>query len=480
MLITTVSDFVGGAPYDLVTHCEGNWYILNLRSTTPFLRKYNAEGTLLHSWAIYNPSGISVESGAGFAIIGTTLYTDNTAAGGGITLYSMSKDTVEVLRTISDKVLSVGDDLGCCAGNVPTRPEVMLKVSKTVLCNGSEPVNFSAVPLAGGSVPVYQWLVNGIPAGSGTPDFSYSPANGDKVVCVMTSNSPCASPSVVSSDTVRIAVYEELPWPPLVVSPLTYCKGVTAKPLSATTTVAGSQLNWYTSATGGTHDLAPPVPPTNDTGAFIYYVAEGDGDCISPRVPIKVSVSEVILSDVTMGHPAAYESLDGFIRFKANKAHELYIVNYRINSVPQPELNLSSDASGYITISKLGNGIYDKITVSDALGCSGYIDAVELAFCTRGQVPMPNSFTPNGDHINDVFYVRGSGFTVKRFYIYDRLGNLVFSKENFPPNDPQYGWDGKTNGKVISDAAGFVYMLETVCLGTNTPLLTKGAVLMIK
>ncbi|HTN18212.1 MAG TPA: hypothetical protein VL092_11055, partial [Chitinophagaceae bacterium] len=119
VLITTVSDFVGGAPYDLVTDCEGNWYILNLRSTTPFLRKYNAEGTLLHSWVIYNPSGISVESGAGFAIIGTNLYTDNTATGGGITLYSMGKDTVEVLRTTSDNVLSVGDDLGCCAGNVP-------------------------------------------------------------------------------------------------------------------------------------------------------------------------------------------------------------------------------------------------------------------------------------------------------------------------------------------------------------------------
>jgi gliding motility-associated-like protein len=481
VLIATVTDFIGGAPYDLVTDCEGNWYILNVRNTKPFLRKYNAEGDLLHSWVVYNPRNDTLSPGAGFAIMGTTLYTDNLVGEGGVTSYLMGKDTLEVLSTVRDRSLFISDDLGSCAGNVPTRPEVTVK-AKTSLCDGTEPVSFIATPLAGGPGPVYQWLVNGVPVGSDSPRYTYSPANGDKVVCVMTSNSPCASPPIVSSDTMRIVVYSELPKPPKVVSPLIYCRGVIPAPLEATKTIPESKLYWYTHATGDTASLSAAVPPTKDTGTFTYYVSEGDGDCESPRVPITVVVDEVTLADVTVSHPTTFGGLDGFIKFKTNKAHEVYKVNYRINDVTQPELSLSSDASGYVTIPGLGNGIYTSITITASLGCtsSAYNGPVELAFCENADLSMPNSFTPNGDNINDIFYVRGAGFTVKKFSIYNRLGELVFAKENFRPNDPQYGWNGMMNGKMISDAGGFVYVLETICPVTNAAVLTKGSVLMIK
>jgi hypothetical protein len=49
------------------------------------------------------------------------------------------------------------------------------------------------------------------------------------------------------------------------------------------------------------------------------------------------------------------------------------------------------------------------------------------------------------------------------------------------PNDPKYGWDGTLNGQDISDAAGFVYMMEVICFNSkNAPELVKGTVLMIK
>ena len=66
-------------------------------------------------------------------------------------------------------------------------------------------------------------------------------------------------------------------------------------------------------------------------------------------------------------------------------------------------------------------------------------------------------------------------------YKRQRLGQLVFSKENFTPNDPKFGWDGTFNGQEISDAAGFVYMMEVICFNSkNAPELIKGTVLMIK
>lgn len=114
-------------------------------------------------------------------------------------------------------------------------------------------------------------------------------------------------------------------------------------------------------------------------------------------------------------------------------------------------------------------------------GCIGK-DLVKVrVFCDGANVTMPNAFTPNNDGNNDIFYVRGTGFTVKSFAIYNRLGQEVFRKENFSANDPKYGWDGTFNGQPISDAAGFVYMLEAVCLNSsNEPILIKGTVLMIK
>ncbi|MBL7711230.1 MAG: gliding motility-associated C-terminal domain-containing protein [Chitinophagaceae bacterium] len=481
-LIVTVPGFTGGGPYDLVADCEGNWYILNMKSAQPFLKKYNADGDLLHSWVVHNPLDSVIEPAAGFAIIGTTLYTDNrkAASGGEIIVYEMREDTLEVLGNILNASLAVWDDLGSCAGNVSTPCAVSIKATKTSLCKGSEPVTLVATPLAGGPAPVYQWLVNGMPAAETGPDYTYIPANGDKVVCVMTSSAPCASPPVVSSDTISIVVYEGPVRPP-VVSPAVYCKGATPAPLQVRKNVASGKLYWYTAATGGTASLTAPVPSTETTGSFTYYVSEGNGDCESQRVPLVVTVTELIVSGEDRGHPASWTGTDGFIRFKTNQANEVFKIAYRKDNEPQVVLTITSDASGYITIPGLEGGVYTEMTITNANACAVvYSEAIELGFCDGSRVPMPNSFTPNGDHINDVFYVRGSGFTVRRFYIYNRLGNLVFSKENFPPNDPQYGWDGKMNGKVISDTDGFVYMLETVCLGTNTPLLTKGAVLMIK
>jgi gliding motility-associated-like protein len=121
------------------------------------------------------------------------------------------------------------------------------------------------------------------------------------------------------------------------------------------------------------------------------------------------------------------------------------------------------------------------VSASDESGCVGQATLIIRVFCDGASLTMPNAFTPNGDGNNDIFYVRGTGFTVKTFSIYNRNGQEVFKKENFVPNDPQYGWDGTFGGQNISDAAGFVYMMEIVCLNSqNEPILEKGTVLMIR
>ena len=60
--------------------------------------------------------------------------------------------------------------------------------------------------------------------------------------------------------------------------------------------------------------------------------------------------------------------------------------------------------------------------------------------------------------------------------IFNRWGELVYDVYNFPPNDPQFGWDGTHRGELMN-AAVFAYWTEVELLdGTklDTTVPTKG------
>ncbi len=93
-LLTTLTGFNGGGPYDLVTDCNCNFYALNTTSPNQGLTMYSPTGAVQ---CTYTLSGMpSTSAGGGFAIIGNTIYVKNnislpggfyigTIAGGSIT-----------------------------------------------------------------------------------------------------------------------------------------------------------------------------------------------------------------------------------------------------------------------------------------------------------------------------------------------------------------------------------------------------------
>ncbi|MFZ4400427.1 MAG: gliding motility-associated C-terminal domain-containing protein [Bacteroidales bacterium] len=70
-------------------------------------------------------------------------------------------------------------------------------------------------------------------------------------------------------------------------------------------------------------------------------------------------------------------------------------------------------------------------------------DTILFTLCKQTiNVWIPNSFTPNGDGLNDVFKIETNGEYYKfQLYIYNRWGGLVFESTN-----ATNGWDGKYNG----------------------------------
>jgi gliding motility-associated-like protein len=91
-------------------------------------------------------------------------------------------------------------------------------------------------------------------------------------------------------------------------------------------------------------------------------------------------------------------------------------------------------------------------------------DEVKITvLCNSANVFVPNTFSPNNDGANDIFYPRGKGvFTVKSFRIFNRWGEVVFERVGFQANDATAGWDGSFKGvKLPSDV--YVYSIEVQC-----------------
>ena len=98
-----------------------------------------------------------------------------------------------------------------------------------------------------------------------------------------------------------------------------------------------------------------------------------------------------------------------------------------------------------------------KASAYDENGCLAE-DELTIYVHIKTTVYVPNSFSPDADGINDkwVIFADNTVKLIKTLHIYDRWGESIMQQENFPPNDPDYGWNGTFRRKPL-DPAVFVY-----------------------
>lgn len=105
---------------------------------------------------------------------------------------------------------------------------------------------------------------------------------------------------------------------------------------------------------------------------------------------------------------------------------------------------------------------------TNSTGCS-VRDSVQINImgCDPGTIFLPNTFTPNGDGLNDKLYVRTVTLSsIKYFRVFDEWGQMVFET-----NDLHEGWDGNIKGKEAATAV-YVYVLEGKCQNGNDVIKT--------
>ncbi|HMQ83113.1 MAG TPA: gliding motility-associated C-terminal domain-containing protein [Saprospiraceae bacterium] len=131
-----------------------------------------------------------------------------------------------------------------------------------------------------------------------------------------------------------------------------------------------------------------------------------------------------------------------------------------------------------VEVSPLLSTIYTA-TVTDLNGCSA-TDIVRVFVDKARYVYIPNVFSPNGDGANDEFYIFGGPDVeeIVQLSIFDRWGESLFTMENFPPNDPHYGWNGTFRGKPLHSDV-FVYFAE-IRFKDGAVILYKGDVNLIR
>jgi len=115
------------------------------------------------------------------------------------------------------------------------------------------------------------------------------------------------------------------------------------------------------------------------------------------------------------------------------------------------------------------------VTGQDQNGCEGK-DSITVAVVSGGRINqfyMANSFTPNGDGVNDCYGINYSGsmLTVE-FIIYNRWGEKVFST-----NNPSNCWDGLYKSKKPEPGAYVYYIKGNTSCG---PIEKKGTFILIR
>jgi len=131
-----------------------------------------------------------------------------------------------------------------------------------------------------------------------------------------------------------------------------------------------------------------------------------------------------------------------------------------------------------ISVKPMENTEYN-VEVKNRGGCLARDRVTVYVICNGSNIFVPNTFSPNGDGSNDVFFPRGTGlFKIKSLRIFTRWGEIVFEKTNFDANNAAYGWDGTSKGQKANPDV-FVYTLEVIC--DNGSVLTyRGNISLVK
>jgi gliding motility-associated-like protein len=226
--------------------------------------------------------------------------------------------------------------------------------------------------------------------------------------------------------------------------------------------VSGGNGAPYRYSMDGTNFVAQSRFDSLSAGAYTMTIQDVNG-CKSIRSaivqqPAKIDVDLDNVVKILLG-----DSVQVFPRTTARPEFKVSI---------SPKYNVSCDTCMNAFVKPYQKTTY-TVTVQDARNGCVNSDSMTVFVENKGEIFVPNSFSPNSDGWNDYFAPYG-GRNVKRVIkmaIFARNGSEIFRAENIASNDESQGWDGKFKGSDMTIGT-YIYVIEIEFFDGTTKIFT--------
>ncbi len=227
--------------------------------------------------------------------------------------------------------------------------------------------------------------------------------------------------------------------------------------------------NWQPSAGLSNASVADPMASPSSTTTYTVTATDAK-NCFSASASIVVNVFTNPSVDIT---DTAVTILEG------GKYVPISTTSHDVTKWQwTPAAGLSCNDCAQPVASPQQTTVYQEKVINQ-YGCSATDNVTVHVLCNQNSLFIPNTFSPNGDGMNDYFYPRGSGlYLIRTMRIFNRWGQVVFDKVNFSVNDQGSAWDGKYKGKP-QPADVYVYVIDVIC-DNGTVIETKGNVTLLR
>jgi uncharacterized protein (TIGR02145 family) len=177
---------------------------------------------------------------------------------------------------------------------LPPQPvSISIAASQNDICAGT-PVIFEASTQNKGGSPIFTWLVNNIPAGTNDSVFSYTPASGEEISCILLSSETCTSNNPDTSNSIQMNVHPILPVEITIqASETSVCSGQQVT-VNATPTNGGIApgYQWYVNGIPvGTNDPQYAFEPADQDVITCILISSETCTSNNPAISLPITIS---------------------------------------------------------------------------------------------------------------------------------------------------------------------------------------------
>lgn len=233
-------------------------------------------------------------------------------------------------------------------------------------------------------------------------------------------------------------------------------------------TPATGQGPWTMNITGLAGSYPPGQSAALPPGLWPVRITDGAG-CITDTL---VFIAEAPLLVLNAPSELNISSGNGQINLSTNiPPGDIASISWTPNTLIAPTAN------PLIWTTRTESDLLYQVTLTTVDGCV-LTTSIQIRVQQFRRLYVPDAFSPNNvDGINDTFfpYSNIGGFDrVSSMRVYDRWGNELYYRADFPTGQAEYGWDGTFRGQRM-DPGVYVWVIE-VPIAEGTTRVYKGEV----